>query len=322
MPHMHEQASQAPLQCHCPTAVRRTGRGAFTVAFQQPCRLRLEALTCWPPRGIISLNMLPRNPGPIMPKLSETALKMGLRSFSLFVFALGWELLALRLDSLLLPTFTETIAALAQLIATRQLWEALWISNQAMVLGFLLASLVGIPLGLLIGRGRAIERYVDPYLSVLLATPKSALMPIVIMATGLGLVSRVLVAFTHAIVVITVTVRAGLRTIDPTLIEMAQSFGATERQLWRKVFLRGALPAVLTGLRLGVARAISGMISVELLLVAVGIGRLILNFQGTFDAAGLYATVSVVLAEALLLLQVVSWLDRRMAPWRRERDIR
>ncbi|UCC76869.1 MAG: hypothetical protein JSW37_00475, partial [Anaerolineales bacterium] len=87
---------------------------------------------------------------------------MGLRSFSLFVFALGWELLALRLDSLLLPTFTETIAALAQLIATRQLWEALWISNQAMLLGFFLASCVGIPLGLLIGRGRAVERYVNP----------------------------------------------------------------------------------------------------------------------------------------------------------------
>ncbi len=322
MPGVHQQAWQAPLHCHYVAALRQAGRGLFTVASQQSCRPRLEALTSCEPRSIMRLNMLARNPDPTVPRLSEAALRLGLRSFSLVVFALGWELLALRLDSLLLPTFTETIAALAELIATRRLWEALWISNQAMVLGFSLASFVGIPLGLLIGRGRAVERYVDPYLSVLLATPKSALMPIVIMATGLGLLSRVLVTFTHAIVVITVTVRAGLRTIDPTLIEMAQSFGATERQLWRKVFLRGALPAVLTGLRLGVARAISGMISVELLLVAVGIGRLILNFQGMFDAAGLYATVSVVIAEALLLLQVVSWLDRRMAPWRVEGEVR
>jgi len=255
---------------------------------------------------------------PIQPRvtrLSEKTLRAGLRFFSLVVFALGWELLARRLDSLLLPGFTETIAALARLLATPLLWEAVWISNQAMVLGFSLAATVGILLGLLMGRWRAAERYLDPYLNILLVTPKSALIPIVIMATGLGLPSRVLVTFTFAIVVITVNVRAGLRMIDPGWIEMARSFGATEGQLWRKIFLRGALPAILTGLRLGLARSVSGMITVELLLVALGIGRLILHFQGTFEAASLYATVLVVVAEAVALLQVCRWLERWMAPW-------
>jgi NitT/TauT family transport system permease protein len=240
---------------------------------------------------------------------------VGLRVFSLVVFALGWELSARRLDSLLLPGFTETIAALARLLATPLLWQAVWISNQAMVLGFSLAAFVGILLGLLMGRWRAAERYLDPYLNILLVTSKSALIPIVIMAAGLGLLSRVLVVFISAVVVITVNVRAGLRMIDPAWVEMAQSFGATEGQLWRKVFLRGAFPAILTGLRLGLARSISGMISVELLLVALGIGRLILYFQDTFDAASLYATVLVVVAEAVVLLWVCRWLERRMAPW-------
>jgi ABC-type nitrate/sulfonate/bicarbonate transport system permease component len=110
-------------------------------------------------------------------------------------------------------------------------------------------------------------------------------------------------------------VRAGLRMIDPAWIQMARSFGATEGQLWRKIYLHGTLPAILTGFRLGLARSVSSMITVELLLVALGIGRLMLQFRDTFDAAGLYATVIVVVAEAVVLLQVCRWLEQWMAPW-------
>jgi ABC-type nitrate/sulfonate/bicarbonate transport system permease component len=258
---------------------------------------------------------LRRIPRPGTFGLSEKAVRMGLRIISLACFTLGWQLLAHRLDSLLLPTFTETMVALARLLTTRELWEAVWISNQAMVLGFSLAAISGTPLGLLMGRWRGAERYVDPYLNIILATPKAAIIPIVIMATGLGLRSRVLITFTYAFVAIAVNVRAGLRMIDPAWIEMAQSFGATEGQLWGKVLLPGAFPAILTGLRLGLARSISGMISVELLLVALGIGRLILYFQGTFNAPGLYATVLVVVGEAIVLLQACRWLERWMASW-------
>lgn len=255
---------------------------------------------------------------PLQPRaagLSGKSLRAGLRVSSLVAFALAWELLSIRLNSLLLPSFTETVGALVRLLATPMLWEAVWLSNQAMVLGFSLAATVGILLGLLIGRWHTAERYATPYLNILLATPKSALIPIVIMATGLGLLSRVLVVFVSAVVVITVNVRAGLRIIDPAWVEMAQSFGATEGQLWRKIFLRGAFPAILTGLRLGLARSVSGMITVELLLVALGIGRLILHFQDTFDAPSLYATIFVVVAEAVALLRGCRWLERRMAFW-------
>jgi NitT/TauT family transport system permease protein len=169
--------------------------------------------------------------------------------------------------------------------------------------------------GLIMGRWRLAEQYLDPYLSILIAVPKAALIPIVIMAFGLGLTSRVLITFTFAVVVITVNVRAGLRLLEPSWVEMARSFSASERQLWSKILIPGALPAILTGLRLGAARAITGMITVELLLVAVGIGRLILDFQGTFDSAGLYATILVVIAEAVLVLQSSRWLERRVVPW-------
>jgi NitT/TauT family transport system permease protein len=248
-------------------------------------------------------------------RLSEKTTRAILRLSSLAVFAVGWELLAVQLDSLLLPSCTETMRSLAHLVVTQELWEAVWISNKAMVLGFLLASTVGVLLGLLMGRWRTAEKYSDPYLNILNATSKSALIPIIIMATGLGLTSRVLVVFISAVVVITVNVRAGMLALEPAWVEMAQSFGASETQLWRKVYLRGALPAVLAGLRLGLARSVSAMVTVELLLIALGIGQLILYYRETFDSASLYAMVVLVVTEAVLLLQVCRWLERRVAVW-------
>jgi NitT/TauT family transport system permease protein len=258
----------------------------------------------------------PPEPHHILARLgSERATKVALRVASVLVFALGWELVAWRTDSLLLPGFVATTRAFIELILSRTLWTALWVSNQAMVIGFVLGALVGIPLGLLMGRWAPADRFLDPYLNILMVTPMSAMIPIIIIATGLGMTSRVLIVFLFAFIVITVNTRAGLRTLDPSWIEMARSFGASEAQLWRTVLLRGALPAVLTGLRLGLTRAITGMLIVELVLLALGVGQLIIDFQGRFEWAQLYATVIAVIAEATILLGAVRLLEKRGAPW-------
>jgi NitT/TauT family transport system permease protein len=92
---------------------------------------------------------------------------------------------------------------------------------------------------------------------------------------------------------------------------MAHAFGASEVQLWRKVVLPGALPGIIAGLRLGLIRSVSGMITVELLLLALGVGRLIMAYQGTFQAANLYATTLFVVAEAVALMHALNWIERR-----------
>jgi NitT/TauT family transport system permease protein len=224
---------------------------------------------------------------------------------------LVWQGLATWLDSLLLPTFTGTAAAFVRLAGSSELWQALWISNQAAILGFGAAALVGISIGLVSARWRLAEQMIDPYLNLLMSVPKAALVPVLIMATGLGLLSRVLVVFSFAVVSIAVNTRAGLKLVDRSWLEMARVFGATEAQLWRKVLLPGALPGIFAGLRLGLIRSVSGMITVELLLLALGVGRLILTYQGTFQAAYLYSTILVVVAEAVLLTQALAWVERR-----------
>ena len=237
--------------------------------------------------------------------------RLGLGAASLLAVAAVWQVAALMVRSLLLPTFTDTIAACAHLAASRDLWQALWVSNQAAALGFLSAGVVGIAIGLVTGRWRLAEQMVDPYLNILLAVPKAALIPVLIMATGLGLLSRVLVVFSFSVVSVAVNTRAGLRLVDRSVIEMAHSFGANEMQLWRKVLLPAALPGIIAGLRIGLIRSVSAMITVELLLLALGVGRLIMTYQDSFQAPNLYATALFVVAEALLLTQALNWAERR-----------
>lgn len=234
--------------------------------------------------------------------------KWGLRLASLITLLVLWEAAGRSLPGLLMPTASETLSALVRLLGGGELWRAMWISNQALLIGYLAAVVVGVPLGLMMGRWPRVERPADLYLNLLLVIPVSALIPILIMALGLGVAARAAVVFTFAFAIVAVNTRAGLRRLDPKLIEMARAFGASEIQLWAKVLLPGARPGLLAGARLGLARAISGMVAVELLLVSVGFGRLLLRSQADFDAGGVYSVVLVVAAQAVLL---TGWLRRR-----------
>jgi ABC-type nitrate/sulfonate/bicarbonate transport system permease component len=231
------------------------------------------------------------------------------------VFAAAWEIYAREWGGLLIPTFTETVVATLELLGSAELWQAMYVSNQALVLGFLIAVVVGVPAGILLGRFRTLERFADVYLNILLVTPMAAIIPLLMMSVGFGLAARVILVTIFSIVMVVVNSRTGVRQVDPSLIEMARSFGATERQVWTRVLLPGALPAVMTGIRLGLGRAVTGMVIVELLMVSAALGGLILEYRGLFKAPLLYGTIVIILAEALLLISAARWCERRLTGW-------
>jgi NitT/TauT family transport system permease protein len=231
------------------------------------------------------------------------------------VFAAIWQMLTRNSESLLIPTFFRTISALYQLLFVRgDLWWALYQSDQALVLGYLISIFIGVPLGLAIARFPQLENVAEPYTNILLALPTAPLMPIIIMALGLGLASRVLIVILFTFIYITINTRAGARNIDKSLIEMAKSFGASEVQIWRRILIPGAVPAILTGLRIGFGRAINGMVAAELILVASGIGNLLLEFRAAFEGGFLFATVFAVALQAIVILALMQRLEHRLAP--------
>ena len=244
--------------------------------------------------------------------------KLFLRLLTLAIVAAIWQWYAVTVGGLLIPTFDGTVVAFIELFIDPEFWEAVWVSNQSMIIGFTVTVIIGIPLGLFMGRYRPAEAFTDVYINILLVTPMAAIIPLIIMAIGFGLNARVLLVVLFAVPMVMVNCRAGVRQVDPTLIEMAQSFGATERSIWWRILLPGAMPAVMTGIRIGLSRSLTAMVVIELLLVAVGLGGLIINYRGAFNAEGLYAVVVFVVIEALLLITVARWVERRLVPWAHE----
>jgi NitT/TauT family transport system permease protein len=240
----------------------------------------------------------------------------GLR-LAVFVAAAGlWELFVSTSQNFLLPRFTDVTSGLFRLFFSEaRFWQALYVSNQALILGFSISLLVGIPLGLLAGRFRWVDRVLNPYVGVLLTMPVAPLIPIVIIALGLGIAARVFIVVLFAFVFITVNTRAGVRGVEASLIEMAKSFGASEAQIWRRIVIPGAMPAIFAGMRIGLGRAITGMVMVELILVASGLGRLLLEFSGRMQSDLVFATVLTVIIEALALLAGMQALEKKITRW-------
>jgi NitT/TauT family transport system permease protein len=241
--------------------------------------------------------------------------KWVLRAASVATFAFVWEISGRVGASLLMPSFTGMLTALARLAGERSFWEAFVVSNVALVVGFAGAAVLGVTLGLAIGTSPRVEAYTDPWLDILLILPLAALGPIFIMVFGVGLMARAVVVLAFALPVILVSAAAGMHERRRALVDMAEAFGASRFQIWRHVLLRSSLPAILAGLRMGLGRALTGMIVAELLVVAAGIGRLILEFQSNFDAASVYAVVTVVMLEAVLLTRGAARLERRLSFW-------
>lgn len=241
---------------------------------------------------------------------------LGLPIAVFIVFGIVWQLATIHSESLLIPTFIETMAGFYRLVFVRgDLWMALYQSNQALVLGYLISVAIGVPFGLAMARAKWLENIAEPYTHMLLAMPTAPLIPLIMMALGLGLASRVVIVVLFTFIYITINTRAGVRNVDGSLIEMAKSFGANEVQIWRRILVPGAVPAILAGLRIGLGRAINGMVVAELLLVASGLGNLLLEFRAAFDGGLLFATVFAVSLQAIFLLALMRTLEQQLAPW-------
>lgn len=239
-----------------------------------------------------------------------------LRLLSVVTLALLWEIAGRTGNSRLLPPLSIVVVAWFELLVSGQLFRALSISLQAMALGYVLSVLFGVPLGLLMGRYRRLESFLDIYMTALLTVPMISFIPFLVIAFGLGLHSRVWIVFLFAFVIIAINTTAGVRNVDATLTEMARSFGARESDLFLKVIVPAALPMIMAGLRLGMGRAVLGMVTSELILAVVGFGAMLMTFSASYNSPALFATILTIVLLAVALLAFIQYLDRRLMPWR------
>jgi ABC-type nitrate/sulfonate/bicarbonate transport system permease component len=244
--------------------------------------------------------------------------RFGTNVISILSFAVLWEVTGRIMDSTLIPPLSRIGAAWWKLLASGKLAANLTLSLTTLAAGFFLAVSIGIIIGLLMGRFRAVEHFLDLYVNVLMSAPTTAFVPVLIMWFGLGVESRIAVVFLFAVFVIIINTMTGVKQVDSVLVEMARSFGAKEKEIFFKIILPAAMPAIMAGVRLGMGRAVKGMVTAEMLLTLTGIGAMIMQYGSSFATDSLFAVILTILIIAMITMRAVQWLDRRLTGWKAE----
>ena len=229
--------------------------------------------------------------------------------------AIVWQAASYILRFPFMPPLGEVAQATWRMTLSGEIPGSLGRTLGVLALGYGLAAVVGVPVGLMLGRYRLLAYMCDPYLDALLAVPSVLLVPVFFGLFGLSRTTQVAVVFVYSFVVIVLMTRSGLATLDRAYVDMARVFGASERQIFRRVLLPGALPTVMAGLRLGIGRAVRGTINAEMLMGPFGLGALLRQYGSHFDAASVYGILVVLVALALAANQAVHAVDRRVNRW-------
>lgn len=241
------------------------------------------------------------------------------RTVAVAVFLAGWEVVPRTgvVDSVFLPPFSKVADAWWDLLVSGDLWTNLQASLVRSLVGLVLAVIVAIPLGVLIGWYPLLAELLNPLLELLRNTAALALLPVFVLLLGLGESSKIsLVMFACTWPVLLNTI-AGVRTVDPLLVKSARSLGFPPFQLFRKVVLPSALPTVFTGIRLAGAASILVLVAAEMTGAKAGLGYLINADQYNFEIPQMYAGIVTISLLGLVVNQVLVALENRFSRWRR-----
>ena len=231
-----------------------------------------------------------------------------------------WELVS-RLfvaNALFLAAPSQIAVAIYRLGTTGELGHHIAVSAAEFALGYVIACVLGIALGLAMASSATMKQALQPWISGLYATPTIALAPLFILWLGIGIWSKVLVVIFLVLFPVTINTEAGLRTTSERLIEMLRSFGATRRQIFLKVSLPSAVPFILAGLKLGIGRGLIGVVVAELFGSRAGLGRLISQSADAFNMPELFAGVVVLAFAGIVLTAGFGWLEQRLVPWTKD----
>ncbi len=237
---------------------------------------------------------------------------------SVAVLLIVWEIFGRRIN----PVFGSYPSAIAvafwELLVSGQLGSALYKSLRPFVLGYALAIVIGVPLGLFIGGFRVAEAALGFYITAGYAMPLVALVPLLILWLGLGFAVKVAVVFLMSLFPICINTWLGVTAVPKTLIEVGKSFVAPDTVILRRIILPATLPYIMAGIRLAVGRAVVGMVIAEFFTTISGLGAVIINSANNFDTATMFVPIIILMIMAIGLNWLIGFVERRVAPWQAE----
>ena len=235
------------------------------------------------------------------------------------IFLIIWELVG-NVFQLINPMFMSAPSLIAKaaidLFASGEIYNDLYISGTELLGGYLLSAAVAIPFGIMVGWYKKMSYIFDPFINAMNATPRVALLPLVIIWLGIGILSKVGIIFLGAVFPILINSRDGVKTTPANLLTAARSFGASEWIIFKAVVLPSTIPFILSGLRQGLGRAIVGVMVGELYAATAGIGFMITVAGATFQTDKVFVGVLVFALTGMIGTEILAKVEKRFDKWR------
>ena len=237
---------------------------------------------------------------------------------SVVAFIAVWQYLASSgtVDRLYISAPSDVWSAFVETVQDGSLVDHLIVSGKELLVGFGLAALVGIAVGMLSGWNKTARSVLNPFVTAGYVTPRIALIPVVILWFGIGIESKVAMVFLMAVFPIVLAIETGVRTIDPQMVEVADVFQASRRQLFRTVVIPATVPHIVSALKLGYGLALVGVVVGELYAARGGIGYMIVRAGASYQVDKVFLGVVVFVVAGVLGTGMLSLVERRFSRWR------
>jgi ABC-type nitrate/sulfonate/bicarbonate transport system permease component len=240
---------------------------------------------------------------------------LGIRAVSLAIFLTLWQIAAMNVDPVLFTTPWKVAVAAVEMVANGELWNALWPSLLVLAMGLTLAIIFGTLLGLALARFPILDVGLSVYITFLYSIPSVALVPLIVLWAGYETTAKVIILFLFAFFPMVINTYQGVKSVDPKLLEVGRAFRCSERQLWGNIVLPGALPFIVTGIRLAVGRGMIGMVLADLYTAISGIGYLIVRAASTFQVDKMFVPIVTLGLLGVTLTALLRFVETRVAPW-------
>jgi sulfonate transport system permease protein len=250
----------------------------------------------------------------------QLLLNIAVRIVSLGTVLVIWQIFGGQVDQTLFTTPSKIALAAVDMIESGELWNYLSSSLVVLAIGLSLAAVIGVIIGLVLARFWVLDVGLGVYITFLYSIPSVALVPLIVLWAGFDLTAKVIILFLFAFFPMVINTYQGVKNVDHKLIEVGRSFRCSERQLWTNIVLPGALPFIVTGLRLAVGRGLIGMVLADLYTAISGIGYLIVRTASTYQVDKMFVPIVVLGLLGVTLTACVRFLEVRVAPWTKAGD--
>jgi ABC-type nitrate/sulfonate/bicarbonate transport system permease component len=232
-----------------------------------------------------------------------------------------WEITAQvgLLDTRFFPAPTRIASQFVELVQSGELLANMWVSLQRLFFGFLLGGIPALVLGLIMGLYRPIRAAIDPLIAATYPIPKSAVLPLILLIFGLGEMSKIVMVAIGVFFPVAINTIAGVLEIDRIYHDVSKNFGASRWQVFRTVALPGAMPLIMTGVKLGIGLGLILIAIAEMVGAKSGLGYMIWNAWQIFSVETMYVGILVISVLGVLFTVLMNELEQVIIPWRRDR---